>query len=64
VRLIASKFSRTTILKKNFSGETQILMLCMKTAARKTASVSKQYFLIQTMTNVDVLKIVEEDIQG
>jgi len=37
-------------------------MLCMETAARKTASVSKQFFLIQTTSNADVLKAVEEDM--
>jgi hypothetical protein len=36
----------------------------METAAKKTASVSKQYFMIQTMANVDVLKVVEQDIKG
>lgn len=39
-------------------------MLRMKTAARKTASVSKQFFLIQTVSNNDVLKAIEEDKQS
>ena len=33
----------------------------METAARKTASVSQQFYLIQTTSNVDVLKAVEMD---
>ncbi|WP_292388446.1 DUF2121 domain-containing protein [Methanosarcina sp. UBA5] len=47
--------------KSTFQDAVKILMLCMETAARKTASVSKQFFLIQTTSNVDVLKIVEKD---
>ncbi|WP_292379268.1 DUF2121 domain-containing protein [Methanosarcina sp. UBA289] len=49
--------------KSTFQDAVKILMLCMETAARKTASVSKQFFLIQTTSNVDVLKIVEKDRQ-
>ncbi len=49
--------------KSNFQDAVKILMLCMETAARKTASVSKQFFLIQTALNVDVLKVVEEDLK-
>jgi hypothetical protein len=36
----------------------------METAAKKTASVSQQFYLIQTESNVDVLKVVEEDMKG
>jgi hypothetical protein len=62
---IANKCFKDNWTKKStFQDAVKILMLCMETAARKTASVSKQYFLIQTMANVDVLKIVEEDMKG
>jgi hypothetical protein len=36
----------------------------METAAKKTASMSKQFLLIQTASNTDVLKIVEEDMKS
>ena len=49
--------------KSTFQDAVKILMLRMETAARKTVSVSKQFFLIQTESNVDVLKVVEEDRQ-
>ena len=47
--------------KSTFQDAVKILMLCMETAARKTASVSQQFYLIQTTSNVDVLKAVEMD---
>ena len=47
--------------KSTFQDAVKVLMLCMETAARKTASVSKQFYLIQTTSNVDVLKVVEQD---
>ncbi|MCQ1535726.1 DUF2121 domain-containing protein [Methanosarcina sp. KYL-1] len=47
--------------KSNFQDAVKILMLCMETAAEATASVSKQYMLVQTASNVDVLKVVEKD---
>ena len=47
--------------KSTFQDAVKILILCMETASRKTASVSKQFFLIQTTSSVDVLKIVEKD---
>jgi len=50
--------------KSTFQDAVKILMLCMETAARKTASVSQQFFLIQTASNADVLKAVEKDRQG
>lgn len=50
--------------KSTFQDAVKILMLCMETAARKTASMSKQFFLIQTSSNVDVLKVVEKDRQS
>jgi hypothetical protein len=49
--------------KSTFQDAVKILMLRMETAARKTVSVSKQFFLIQTKSNVDVLKVVEDDRQ-
>ncbi|MDR7665661.1 DUF2121 domain-containing protein [Methanosarcina sp. Z-7115] len=61
---IANKcFKDNWTKKSNFQDAVKILMLCMETAARKTASVSKQFFLIQTALNVDVLKVVEEDLK-
>ena len=50
--------------KSNFQDAVKIIKLCMESAARKTASVSKQFVLIQTSLNKDVLKIVEKDRQG
>jgi hypothetical protein len=50
--------------KSNFQDAVKILMLCMETVARKTASVSKQSVLVQTTTNIDVLKVAEKDRQG
>ncbi|MGB9938272.1 DUF2121 domain-containing protein [Methanosarcina sp.] len=60
---VANKCFKDNWTKKStFQDAVKILMLCMETAARKTASVSQQFYLIQTTSNVDVLKIVEEDI--
>jgi Uncharacterized protein conserved in archaea len=50
--------------KSNFQDAVKILKLCMETVARKTASVSKQFVLIQTVSNNDVLKAIEEDRQS
>jgi hypothetical protein len=62
---VANKCFKDNWTKKStFQDAVKILMLCMETAARKTASVSKQFFLIQTISNVDVLKIVEKDRNG
>ena len=36
----------------------------METAAKKTTSVSKQFVLVQTVSNNDVLNVVEKDIQA
>jgi len=59
---VANKCFKDNWTKKStFQDAVKILILCMETAARKTASVSKQFFLIQTASNVDVLKIVEKD---
>ncbi len=59
---VANKCFKDNWTKKStFQDAIKILILCMETAARKTASVSKQFFLIQTTSNVDVLKIVEKD---
>ncbi|WP_243684267.1 MJ0548 connectase family domain-containing protein [Methanosarcina barkeri] len=59
---VANKCFKDNWTKKStFQDAVKILMLCMETAARKTASVSKQFYLIQTTSNVDVLKIVDKD---
>jgi hypothetical protein len=50
--------------KSNLQDAVKILMLCMETAAKKTASVSKQFVIVQTASNVDVLKVVEKDRKG
>ncbi len=49
--------------KSNFQDAVRILKLCMETVAKKTASVSKQFVLVQTASNNDVLKVVEKDGQ-
>jgi hypothetical protein len=62
---VANKCFKDNWTKKStFQDALKILILCMETAARKTASVSKQFYLIQTTSNVDVLKIVEQDMKG
>lgn len=59
---VANKCFKDNWTKRStFQDAVKILILCMETAARKTASVSKQFFLIQTTSSVDVLKIVEKD---
>jgi hypothetical protein len=59
---VANKCFKDNWTKKStFQDAVKILILCMETAARETASVSKQFFLIQTTSSVDVLKIVEKD---
>jgi hypothetical protein len=61
---VANKCFKDNWTKKNtFQDAVKILMLCMETAARKTASVSQQFFLIQTTSNADVLKAVEDDMK-
>ncbi len=47
--------------KSNLQDAVKILILCMETVARKTASVSKQFMIVQTASNADVLKVVEKD---
>jgi hypothetical protein len=47
--------------KSNLQDAVKILMLCMETVAKKTASVSKQFVIVQTASNADVLKVVEKD---
>jgi hypothetical protein len=62
---VANKCFKDNWTKKStFQDAVKILMLCMETAARKTASVSKQFFLIQTTSDIDILKAVEEDMKG
>ncbi|RPJ78781.1 MAG: DUF2121 domain-containing protein, partial [Alphaproteobacteria bacterium] len=61
---VANKCFKDNWTKKStFQDAVKILMLCMETAARKTASVSKQFYLIQTASNVNVLKAVEDDMK-
>ncbi len=61
---VANKCFKDNWTKKStFQDAVKILMLCMETAAKKTASVSKQFYLIQTTSSFDVLKIVEKDRQ-
>lgn len=47
--------------KSNLQDAVKILILCMETAARKTASMSRQFMIMQTASNTDVLKVVEKD---
>lgn len=62
---VANKCFKDNWTKKSTCQDAvKILILCMETAAMKTASVSKQFYLIQTTSNVDVLKIVEQDMKG
>lgn len=62
---VANKCFKDNWTKKStFQDAVKILMLCMETAAKKTASVSKQFYLIQTTSSVNVLKVVEEDMKG
>ena len=62
---VANKCFKDNWTKKStFQDAVKILMLCMETAARKTASVSQQFYLIQTASSADVLKAFEEDRQG
>lgn len=50
--------------KSNLQDAVKILILCMETAAKKTASVSRQFMIVQTASNADVLKTVEKDKKG
>jgi hypothetical protein len=62
---VANKCFKDNWTKKStFQDAVRILMLCMETASKATASVSKQFYLIQTTSNIDVLKAVEKDKQG
>lgn len=47
--------------KSNLQDAVKILILCMETAAKKTASLSKQFMIVQTSSNTDVLKVMEKD---
>jgi len=61
---VANKcFKENWTKKSTFQDAVRILVLCMETAAKATASVSKQFFLVQTASRVDVLKAIEEDRQ-
>ncbi|MFZ2497645.1 MAG: DUF2121 domain-containing protein [Methanosarcina sp.] len=62
---IANKCFKDNWTKKStFQDAIKILMLCMENAAKDTASVSKQFYLIQTASNIDVLKTIEKDRQS
>lgn len=50
--------------KSNLQDAVKILILCMETAAKKTASLSKQFMIVQTSSNTNVLKVVEKDRNG
>ena len=50
--------------KSNLQDAVKILILCMETAAKKTASLSKQFMIVQTSSNTDVLKVMEKDRNG
>ncbi|MCC4771418.1 DUF2121 domain-containing protein [Methanosarcina sp. DH2] len=50
--------------KSNLQNAVKILMLCMETTAKKTASVSKQFVIVQTASSADVMKVVEKDRSG
>jgi hypothetical protein len=50
--------------KSNLQDAVKILILCMETASQKTASVSKQFMIVQTASNTDVLKVVDKDRMG
>ncbi|WP_410509863.1 DUF2121 domain-containing protein [Methanosarcina hadiensis] len=47
--------------KSNLQDAVKILILCMETAAMKTASMSRQFMIVQTASNTDVLKVMERD---
>jgi hypothetical protein len=57
-------FKENWTKKSTFQDAVRILILCMETASEATASVSKQFSLIQTASKVDVLKVIEMDKQG
>lgn len=62
---IANKcFKNHWTKKSNLQDAVKILILCMETAAKKTASVSRQFVIVQTASNADVLKVVEKDRKG
>jgi hypothetical protein len=62
---IADKcFQNNWTKKSNFQDAAKIIKLCMESAARKTASVSKQFNLLQTTLSNDVLIAVEKDRQS
>ncbi|AKB25138.1 hypothetical protein MSMTP_1669 [Methanosarcina sp. MTP4] len=61
-KAIANKCFKDNWKKGNLQLAVKIIMLAMETAARKTASVSKKYMLLQTASNVDVSGVVEKDL--
>lgn len=56
-------FQENWTKKSNFQDAIKILKLCMETVSGETASVSKQFVLVQTVSNKDVLKVVDKDRQ-
>lgn len=62
---VANKcFKNNWSKKSNLQDAVKILILCMETASQKTASVSKQFMIVQTASNTDVLKVVDKDRIG
>jgi hypothetical protein len=62
---VANKcFQNKWTKKSNLQNAVKILMLCMETTAKKTASVSKQFVIVQTASSADVMKVVEKDRSG
>jgi len=62
-KAIANKCFKDNWKKGNLQLAVKIIMLAMETAARKTASVSKKYMLLQTASKVDVSGVVEKDMK-
>jgi hypothetical protein len=62
-KAIADKCFKDNWKKGNLQLAVKIIMLAMETAARKTASVSKKYVLLQTASKVDISGVVEKDLK-
>ncbi|MDI9395351.1 MAG: DUF2121 domain-containing protein [Euryarchaeota archaeon] len=62
---VANKcFKKHWTKKSNLQDAVKILIMCMESAGEKTASVSRQFMIVQTASNADVLKVVEKDRNG
>ncbi|WP_048127723.1 MULTISPECIES: DUF2121 domain-containing protein [unclassified Methanosarcina] len=62
-KTIANKCFKNNWKNGKLEIEVKIIMLAMETAARKAASVSKNYMLLQTVSEVDVSGIVKKDMK-